>query len=197
MEEITTLREAEDFISGVHKGMAIGTAHIAVTLASIRRDRLFIEVAQSWKGYIHQDRNNLGYENSKRLCRIGDIYLTFRDQLEENNIKLSENMSKMELFDPEIASIDPVFYDKFKDLSYRGLKRYIANYREARYTSTSGGITGDPVTEKGASLYIGDKKVRGINLNEVKREAAAGKRAVVIWVDDDSEARRVKRRMGK
>lgn len=194
-KDFKILNDAEIFISGVQKGMSVGMAHIAVTLAQIRRDELYKDVSQTWKGYIIQDRNELGYENSKRLARIGEIYLTFREQLEENDIKLSENLSKMELFDSEIASIDPVFYKKFKKLSYRALKRYIKDYKAGRYTSIMDDSDSLPVTEKGAFLYIGQKKVRGINLNEIRAAVKDGKRFVVVAVDDDNEARRIKRRI--
>lgn len=192
-KEMDKLIKAEEFISGVRCSQSIGQAHIAVTLATIRSDRLFLAVAKSWKDYIKQNRSGIGYRNSMRLARVGEIYLTFKDQLEENGIKLSENMSKMELFDIGIAAKDPVFFDKFVSLSYRELKSWIKEYKINGYTSNHGGLLEAPVTEKGASLYIGDEKVRGINLNEVRKEAGAGKRAVVIWVDDDCEARRVRR----
>lgn len=194
-KDFKILNDAEIFIGEVNKSMAVGTAHIAVTLAQIRRDRLFLTVSSSWKGYILQDRNNIGYENSKRLVKIGEIYLTFRDQLEEKGIKLSDNMSKMELFDEEIAAVDPVFYDKFKKLSYRALKKYIKDYKSGRYTSISNDSKNGMVTEKGASLYIGDLKVKGLNLNEARENVAEGKRAVVIWVNDDNEARRIRRKV--
>lgn len=188
-----TLQEAEDFIFSVRKGQDIGTAHIAVTLAHIRRDRLFIDVSTSWKGYIKQERSGIKYKESLRLANIGEKYLTFQDQLEENGILLSKNMSKMDLFDCEIASKDPIFFEKFKELSYRGLSEYIKAYRRSSQRCDQYSDIVGSVTEKGASLYIGDEKVRGINLNEVRKEAGAGKRAVVIWVDDDCEARRVRR----
>ncbi len=194
--EFNALQDAELFISDIQRDMAIGMAHVAVTLAKIRRDKLFLAVSKSWKGYIAQDRNGIGYENSKRLVKIGEIYLTFRTQLEENGIKLSENMSKMELFDPDIAAVDRVFYEKFKKLSYRALKRYIKDYKAGRYTYISDDLAIGTVTEKGASLYIGSEKVKGINLNEARREIAEGKRAVVVWVNDDNEARRIRRKLG-
>lgn len=195
-EKIYRLIKKEDFISEVRKKMAIGMAHTAVALAEIRREKLFLAVSTSWKDYIKQNRNDLGYENSKRLARVGEIYLTFKAQLEENGIKLSENMSKMDLFSPEIASNDPVFYDKFKSLSYRELKKYIHDYKSSRYTYTTYGNENETVTSKGASLYIGSEKIKGINLNEIRKNAEQGKRAVVIWVDDDNEARRIKRMAG-
>lgn len=45
----------------------------------------------------------------------------------------------------------------------------------------------------GASLTIDGEKVRGINLNQVRQEMAKGKRAVVFWVIDYNEAKRVKK----
>lgn len=194
-KDFTILQDAEIFISEVKKGMAVGMAHVAVTLAKIRRDKLFLSVSNGWKGYIAQDRNGIGYENSKRLAKIGDIYLTFRVQLEEKGIKLSDNMSKMDLFDPEIAAVDPVFYDKFKSLSYRALRKYIHDYKHDRYTSIYDCTNTSTVTEKGSSLYIGEKKLKGLNLNEARREIAQGKRAVVVWVDNDNEARKIRRRI--
>lgn len=194
-EEIKNLWDAENYILGIQDKRNIGLAHIAVTLAKIRNDKYFLDVANSWKAYIMQDRMKLGYRQSIHLANIGEIYLTFRDQLEENGIFLSDNMSKMVLFDAEIASQDPRFYDQFKSLSCKKLKKYIQDYKSNRINDYPHGIDKSRVTEKGASLYIGDSKVKGINLNEIRRETAAGKRAVVVWVDDDNEARRVRRRL--
>lgn len=197
IDEIHTLRDAEDFISGVQHGRDIGLAHIAVMLAKIRRDRLFIEVSNSWKNYISQDRFNLGYRQSIHLAKIGEIYLTFRVQLEENGITMSDNMSKMVLFDSEIASHDPVFFDKFKRLSYRKLEKYISDYRSNRINVYPDEHDGGNITVKGASLYIDGEKAKGLNLNEISEAVHAGKRFVVVAVDDDNEARRIKRRIEK
>jgi hypothetical protein len=51
----------------------------------------------------------------------------------------------------------------------------------------------ETVTVNGASLYFGSKKIRGLNLNEAKREIHNGKRLVAVWVEDDKEARQVRR----
>lgn len=194
-EEIKNLWDAESYILGIQDKRNIGLAHIAVTLAKIRRDRYFLEVSKSWKTYIIQDRFKLGYRQSIHLANIGEIYLTFQKQLEENGIYLSDNMSKMVLFDAEIASQDPRFYDQFKSLSCRKLKTYIEDYKADRISVYPDGDNGKNLTVNGAYLYSCGKKVKGINANEVKRETAAGKRAVIIWVDNDNEARRIRRKL--
>jgi hypothetical protein len=194
-EEIKNLYDAESYMIGIQSKRNIGLAHIAVTLAHIRREMYFLEVSKSWKGYIKQDRLKLGYRQSIHLANIGEIYLTFRVQLEENGIYLSENMTKMSLFDSEIASQDPMFYEQFKSLSCNKLKKYIKEYKSNRIIDYPAGKENGNMVVNGASLYIGDKKVKGVNLNEIRRDVAAGKRFIVVAVDDDNEARRVRRRL--
>ncbi len=49
------------------------------------------------------------------------------------------------------------------------------------------------VTATRKGLYIDGVKVRGLDMDEVREQMAAGKRAVVIWVKDDGEARKIRR----
>lgn len=196
-EEIKKLHDAEELIRDVDHARDKCTMHIAVAFAIIRRDRMFLEVASSWKEYVKQERTGIKYKETLRLADIGEKYLTFRPLLEENGILFSENMSKIGLIDPDLAANDPAFFVNFKKLSYRGLKNYIENtkWQSGRYDS--GSQNGENLTVNGASLFVGHMKVKGINLNECRREAEAGKVAVLVWASDSAEARRIKRRLGK
>lgn len=188
-----SLESIEEGMKAVEANMKFGLAILAVSLGRIKRDALYYSVAGSFKEYIFLERTNLSYRKALHLAAIGENFWKFRPQLKEHGLRLSEHMSKVRLLDETVVDRDPMFWERFQCLSVRELKGYIDRRKIAGINVyPADGSTGN-VSTNGASLSIGGRKVRGLNLNEIRSETAKGRRAVVIWVEDDNEARKVRR----
>lgn len=197
-QDSATLESLESGMRAVEGNIKIALAILAVTLGRIKREQLFLSVAPNFKAYLQQERTDLSYRKAVHLASIGVKFWEYRSELQENEIRLSSVMSKIRLIDSDIADHDPMIWERLKSLSVREFRNYIDKRRGDINVYTAGGNGGNlagSVTVSGLSLTIGGKKVRGINLNQIREETAKGKRAVVLWVDDDNEARRIKRRM--
>jgi len=190
-----TLHSLEDGMLAVESNIKIGIAILAVSLGRIKREGLYLSVAPSFKHYCHLERTNLTYPKAIHLAAVGEKYWEFQKEIRSNDIKLSQVMSKMRLLDRRIVDGDPLWWDRFKNLSVRELKAFLERRKLDInvYSATEKPAT---VTVNRSSLYIGNMKVRGINLNEVQEKTIQGKRAVIVWVDDDNEARRIRRMVG-
>ena len=193
--ESSTLTDIEEFMRSVEYGVKKAMANLAIALATIKLEGLYLQVASSWKGYIKLERTNLGYRESLKLAKAGELFLRYQNELKSENIKLTENISKIHLIDSKVADHDPMYFSRFKSMSVRQLKDYNKRKRCEIYVYPERKIEGE-ASVKGLSLYIGDKKVKGLSIPEIREKMDEGKRLVCIWVkDNDNEVRRVKRRI--
>ncbi|MBF9018842.1 MULTISPECIES: hypothetical protein [unclassified Oceanispirochaeta] len=188
-----TLESIEEGMRAVEDNIKFGLAILAVSLGRIKRDVLYYSVAGSFKEYIFLERTNLSYRKALHLAAIGENFWKFRPQLKENGLRLSEHMSKVRLLDETVIDNDPMFWERFQSLSVRELKGYIDRRKITGLNVYPAKEMSETVYAKGASLSIGGRKVKGLNLNEIRRETSKGRRAVIFWVEDDKEARKIKR----
>jgi hypothetical protein len=194
--EEATLHDIEEFMRSVEQGVKRALANLAVALATIKMEKLYLQVANSWKDYIKMERTNLGYRESLKYARAGELFLRHQIELEEENIKLSDNLSKIHMIDSTVADHDPMYFKRLKSMSVRQLKDYNIRKRDELHEYPGTAVDGN-TSVRGSSLYIGDRKVKGLSLNEAREKIGEGKRLVCVWVeDDDNEVRRVRRRLG-
>ncbi len=191
-----TLESIEDGMRAVESNIKIALAILAVSLGRIKREGLYLKVAPDYKAYLKQERTSLGYRKAISLTTVGEKFWLFRNELKENEIKLSTVMNKIKVLDSNIADNDPMIWERLKSLSVRQFHNYVKKrngsinvYTESEY----GSDYNSNVSVNGASLSIGGNKLRGLNLNDANRQLSQGKRLVAVWVDDDSEARKVRR----
>ena len=194
-KEETTLENLEQGIRAIESNIKVGLAIIAVSLGRVRREKLYLSLCPDFKSYCRLDRFNMSYNKLLHLSIIGENWWNHKQALHDNGIKLSENMSKIRLLTSDLTETiqkSPIFFQRFKELSYRELKIYIEKKRNnlnvRTRTSDEINVT---VTRKG--LYVDGEKVRGIDMEEVRTKIANGKRAVIIWVNNDAEAQKVRR----
>ncbi len=193
--EGTTLYDIEGFMRSVEYGVKKAMANLAVALATIKMEGLYLQVAKSWKDYIRMERTHLKYRESLRLAHAGELFLRYQLELKGENIKLSDNLSKVQMIDSTIADRDPMYFKRLKSMSVRQLKDY--NIRKRDELNVYPVIPVDGImTVRGASLYIGENKIKGFSLTEAREKIGEGKRLVCVWVeDDDNEVRRIRRRL--
>lgn len=196
LKDDVNLESIEDGMRAVESNMKIAVAILAVSLGRIKKDGLYRAVAPNFKSYLQRERTTLSYQKAVHLAAVGEKFWEFRTQLIENEIKLSKVMSKVRLLEKPIVDSDPMIWDRIKSLSYREFKRYVEKqksninvYSEMNQNRN----LNETVSVSGAGLYFGSKKVKGLNLNEARREIDNGKRLVAVWVDDDKEARQVRK----
>lgn len=194
--EIATLESIEMGMRAVEDNVRFGMALLAVSLGRIKRERLYSSVASDFKSYLVLERTNLSYSKAIHLSAIGQNYWDFQTELRQNDIKLSKNMSKVRLLEMDIVTSDPMFWERFKNMSVRELKSHIEKTKDSLNVCTGESLAGS-VTATSSGLFIAGEKVRGFNLKEARQKVGEGKRALVIWVDNDSEARKVKRTLEK
>ena len=197
-KENATLESIEAGMRAVESNIKFGLAILSVSLGRIKRDALYYSVAGSFKEYIAMERTNLSYRKALHLAAIGENFWKFRPQLKENGLRLSENMSKVRLLDESVIDNDPMFWQRFQNLSVRELKTYIDRRRlDGINVYPDNGMT-ETVFARGASLSIDGQKLRGLNLNEARQKIKEGKRLIALWVDDsETEARKVRRQLDK
>jgi hypothetical protein len=191
-DEQATLEDIEAFMRGIEYEVNKAKAHLAIALATIKTEGLFYQVARSWKDYVKLERTNLQYRTSLKLAKAGEYFLRYRRELVEEEIRLIGNISKIQGIDPWVADRDPMYFSRLKGLSVRQLQEYNQKKRDEIHVYPKDSY-GRNVTVKGASLYMGKEKVRGLNLNDVCKAMEEGKRVVTVFVDDDNHARKVKR----
>ena len=155
-----------------------------------------MKVAPNFKAYLFKERTYLSYESSVNLAAIGEKFWEYRTELKENEIRLSTVLNKVRYLDKDVTDTDPMIWDRLKSLSCRGFKDYVKKQKDNinvySENQTDNNST-ETMTVNGAGLYLGAKKVKGLNLNEAVRETKNGKRLVAVWVDDDTEARKVRK----
>ena len=198
-KEETSLENLEMGIRAIESNVKIGLAIIAVSLGRVRREKLYLSLCSDFKSYCRMDRFNMSYNKLLHLSIIGENWWNHKQSLHDNDIKLSENMSKVRLLTSDLNHViekTPLFYQRFKELSYRELKVYIQK-RSENLNVRARAIENENVTVTRKGLYIGGEKVRGIDMEDVRNKMAEGKRAVVFWVDGDGEARKVRRAIHK
>jgi hypothetical protein len=190
-----TLQYIEDGIRAVECNNITGLAVIAISFGRIKKDKLYHEAGySSFKDYILSERTYTKYKQAIKLSRIGVNWWKYRNQMAENGIRLSGHMSKVDLLSMADISNDPMFWQKFKSFSVKGLREYMNRVNDGIYEYPAV-FGGSRVDVSGSSILLDGVKVRGFNINDARKETAAGKRAVVVWVDNDNEARRVRRRL--
>ncbi len=198
-EKTATLESIEDGMRAVESNIKIALAILAVSLGRIKRESLYLKVAPNFKAYLSKERTSLPYKRAIHLATIGEKFWKYRTELRENDIKLSSVMSKIKLLDSDITGQDPMIWERLKSLSVREFHNYV-NKSRGRINvypgSELGGNINRNVSVNGASLSIDGIKLRGLNLNHARCQMSQGKRLVAVWVDDDSEARRVRRQLG-
>ncbi len=195
-EDNATLESLEEGIREIGDQIKLGHAFIAVALGRVKKDKLYLKVAVDFKRYLELERLDLSYQRAIYLADIGEKYIRYKPQLQANGIRLYENMSKIRLLESEIVENDPVWWKRMKKNSVRELKDFIEKRKSSIDVSTEPNDDGI-ITVSNSSLYLNREKIRGINLKEFKKNAHKGKRAVVIWVDDDQEARKVRKKLKK
>lgn len=190
--EETSLEYLEEGMRAVEKNIEFGLTLMAVSLGRIKKDGLYLSIAPNFKAYLKLERTSLSYRNAVRLASIGERYWKFRPMLKQEGIQLSLNMSKVELLDGDVIDNDPMFWERFKSLSVKELAHYIRKRKSSSdvYTASN---NAEHVSVTGASLKIDGQKLKGLNLNEARRNLKQGKRAVVLWVETDNEARKIRR----
>lgn len=197
LKDNVSLDYVEEGIRATEDNVEFGTALIAVAFGRIKKDQLYKEAGFSnFKEYLESERTYTKYKKAMYLSKAGINWWIYRDQFKENGLRLSNCLSKTALIDVSVVEDDPMFWHNFKSKSVRELALYIKKKSENRNVYHTVSNKND-ASVKGASLTIGGKKVRGINIHECRHEIERGKRAVVIWVDDDNEARRIKRRIDR
>ncbi len=193
-KESVTLAGIESVMRMIENDIKISMALLAVSLGRIKRDGLFYDVASNFKEYIRLERTNLSYQKAIHLSEIGLKYWEFQTEFRQNKLKLSKCMSKIRLIDRNLVENDPMFWGRFKELSVRELKAYIERRNSDINVYTANSMT-DKIRVSDASLFIGEEKIKGINLKDAREQTAAGRRAVVFWVDNDNQARKIRRRV--
>lgn len=198
--ENATLESIEEGIRVVESNIKLAMAVMAVALGRIKREGLFYKVAPSFKAYLERERTDLSYQKAIHLAAVGEKFWEFRTQLKAHDIHLSEVMSKVRLLEKDVTETDPMVWDRLQKLSYREFKRHIEKQRGRINVYTEDDFNGDmsaSVSVTGKSLAIGGIKLRGLDLGEAAENIRKGKRAIVLWVEDDNEAKRVRRSMRK
>lgn len=192
------LLDAEEYMRGIETDIKTGMTHLAITLGAIKLYRLFLDVAKSFPEYIEKERTYLKKSTAYSLAAAGENYLRYQKDLEKNQIQLSNNKEKIKIIDHYLAAHDPMFFVRLKEMSYRRFREYQEEKKGVYidvYNSENDGV---PVAVKGTGLYIGDKKLKGLNITEAKEKLSAGKRAFIVWIDDNEAARkRAKRAIEK
>jgi len=193
-----TLSDTEEYMRDLESDIKIGMVHLAISLGAIKKYQKYLDVAASFQAYIEQERTHLGRSQAERLAKIGDNYLRYRKQIADNGIMLHGNMDKVRIIDPVLEERDPMFWPRLKKLSFRKFRDYQEEKKHV-YLDVYHSSNGEPdVSVKGAGLYVGDQKVKGLNMNDVRQKAAEGKRALVLWIDDTEAAyKRAKRAIEK
>ena len=195
--EGTRLQDVESFMMGVSHEIKKGWAHLAVSLATIKTEELYLPITGSWIEYIRMERTGLKYRQSLKLAKAGEIYLRYQGDLESENIKLSDNLTKLSMVDSEIVEFDPMYFVNFKSLSSRQLQDYQNEKRKLLRAYPVSSQKGE-VSVKGSAIYIGDQKLKGLSLSEAREKMGQGKRLLALWVDDDEAAvRRVRRSLDR
>jgi hypothetical protein len=201
LDQTADLKTLESGIMLTEQSIKTAKALMAIALGQIKLRELYKEVAPSFRQYLMMERTDLPLKTAEYLSGIGVQFWLYRDKLRENKIRLSTVMSKIPAVTNILAEQDPMIWKKLKSLSKREFLSYAE--RQTKYLNGQAVIEGnieiaEAVTVSGASLSIGGKKIKGFNLNDARREIAAGKRALIIWIDDDhNKTRRVKRALDK
>lgn len=188
-----TLESLEEGIRAVVSDQKTYMALLAVAFGRIKEERLYLRVAISFKAYCRLDRVGVPYRQSQALANAGSRYMEFRSEFQENEIRFSEHISKTALIDPNIARADPLFWKRFPGMTVESLKKFNRTHRPGINVYPAKKGHDGTIIAKGARLSIDGHIARGINLNEVRRNVLSGKRAVIFWADDDSEARKIRR----
>lgn len=190
-----TLDYMEEGIRAVEGNKMTAEVILAISFGRIRRDNLFIEAGyKDFKSYVKAERTYTKYKQAIKLSRIGLNWWEYNNEMAANGVKLTSNMSKVALLHLADFHNDPLFWEKFNSFSVEKLERYMRDLRDEIHMYPAVG-NGSDVKVQGASILLNGVKVKGLNLNEARKEIAQGKRAVVVWVHDENEARRVRRRV--
>jgi len=183
-------------LESVIKGSMVA---IALGLGRIKMDKLYLEIAGSFKEYLTLRRMNINQSTAYGLAKAGENILKYRNQIEGNDIRLSKVLQKMRYVNNTIAEQDPRLWDRLSNLSEREFRVYVRNQTAILNNFIDADNTTPLVSDvytKGSALIIAGKPVKGINLNEFRVETSSGKRPIVIWVKDNSnEVRRVQRKI--
>ena len=162
-KEHTTLECLEDGIRAIEGNVKVGLAVIAVSLGRVRREKLYLSLCRDFKTYCRMDRFDMSYDKLLHLSIIGENWWNHRQALHDHDIKLSEHMSKVRLLTSDLKYTiqkTPLFFQRFKELSYRELKNYIQKQSNNLNVRADRRNAGDVIaTRKG--LYIDGEKVRG------------------------------------
>ena len=190
------LEYMEEGIRRTEDNYLTAEAILAISYGRIRREKMYLECASSFKAYLKLKRTYSTYKNAIRLSIIGMNWWEHRTDMADNGVILSDHMSKIGLL--HMASFEPstIFWYNFKQFTYEGLAQYLRNIRDGidMYPDADNGKN---IQVAGASIMLNGVKLKGLNLNEAKREIAAGRRAVVIWANDDNHARRIRRKVAE
>ncbi|MDA3851245.1 MAG: hypothetical protein PF447_08205 [Spirochaetaceae bacterium] len=199
--KVDYLENIEEQILYMHEVVRGSLLVMALALGRIKIDRLYMKVASSFREYLRMRRTKLPESTAYAMAKSGENMIRYRNYLEDNKIRLSSVVQKMRYITPLLVDRDPLLWDRMLSLSDKQFQVYVRDQSQI----LQGIIVNDNSCEsqrhvytRGASLVISGQAVKGINLNDFKLQTFAGKRPVVIWVDDDDKAvRRIKRKLSK
>lgn len=106
------------------------------------------------------ERTNLSYRESLKLAKAGELFYRYQGELEAENIKLTENVSKVIMINPKVADHDPMYFSRFKHMSVRQIREYNNRRLGEIYVYPKCKVEGN-IAVKGSYLYFNDQKVKG------------------------------------
>jgi hypothetical protein len=186
-EDLETIESGILQLETVVKGTMVA---IALGLGKIKMEKLYQPIASSFREYLSLRRININQSTAYGLAKAGENMWRYREYLEEKGVKLSRVLQKMRYVNPVVAEKDPRLWTRINELSEHSFRMYVR-----QQTRVLTGIIGADKVQKhdsdvfvrGASLIIGGKPVKGINLNRFRENTTLGKRPIVLWVKDDDK----------
>jgi hypothetical protein len=110
--------EFESIIRGSMVAVAIG-------LGRIKRDSLFLPVADSFNDYVRLGRSGLKKIALLNLAISGEKILKYQASLESHNIRLSKVLYKIRYLNDTVVFNDPQIWDLLQVLSEGEFKNYV------------------------------------------------------------------------
>ena len=190
-DKSATLADLEGFALAVRDDVKLYMALLAIALGRILLEHLFLRVAPSFKAYCRLERCGIAYPQAHKLATAGRRFLEFREEFQEHEIEFRDCVSKTALIDPRVARNDPMYFERFRELSADGLRKYNRRMNDINVSVVMHGK--GTVHVKASSLFLDDKRIPGVNLEMIKAEVKRGRRPVVLFASSDAEARRIRR----
>lgn len=122
-ETLESIESGIEQFEHIIKGSSVA---VALGLGQIKRDKLYLDVAQTFEEYIELRRTALNKRSVLTYATIGEKMLKHQEALELHDIRLSKVFYKIQYLNDVVAKKDPYVWDKMQSLSEKEFKKYIS-----------------------------------------------------------------------